>query len=61
MTITKESVQIIVDALPDKITLDALFERIMLVQSFEEGRRQYQAGDYFTHEEVKMQFAEWLR
>jgi predicted transcriptional regulator len=58
---TKETVQKMVDALPDEVTIDDIVERLMLIESFEEGRRQYEAGNYVTHEEMKTHLDKWLK
>ena len=58
---TKEAVQKMVDTLPDEVTIDDIVERLMLIQSFEEGRKQYEAGNFVTHDEVGKRLEKWLR
>ena len=58
---TKEAVQKVVDALPDEVTIDDIVERLMLIQSFDEGRKQYEAGNFVTHEAVGKRLEKWLR
>jgi predicted transcriptional regulator len=58
---TKETVQKMVDALPDEVTIDDIVERLMLIESFEKGRRQYEAGNYVTQEEMKTHLDKWLK
>lgn len=61
MTMTKELLQEAVTKMPDEFSIDELMEKLILLQSFEEGRRQYRAGQSYTQEEMKQQFAKWLR
>lgn len=58
---TRELLQEAVTKMPDEFSLDELMEKLILLQSFEEGRRQYREGQYYTHEEMKQQFAKWLK
>ena len=61
MTMTKELLQETVTKMPDEFSLDELIEKLILLQSFEEGRRQYREGQYHTQEEMKQRFAKWLK
>lgn len=58
---SKEVVRQMVETLPDEVTIDDIVERLMLLQSFEEGRKQYAEGKFYTHEEVGKQLEEWLK
>jgi predicted transcriptional regulator len=49
---TKTLVSEAVSEMPDEFSIDDLVEKLMLIQSFEEGRQQYQTGKVFTHQEV---------
>ena len=61
MTMTKELLQEAVTKMPDEFPLDELMEKLILRQNFDEGRRQYREGQYYTHEEMKQRFARWLK
>lgn len=41
-----------VKELPDAFSFDELIERLILLESFEKGREQYEQGKTLTHEEV---------
>jgi hypothetical protein len=47
--------------LPNEFSIDDLIEKLILVQSFEQGRQQYQAGKTFTHQEVGQKLEKWLK
>jgi hypothetical protein len=38
--------------MPNEFSIDDLIKKLILVQSFEEGRQPYQAGKVFRHQEV---------
>lgn len=58
---TKILVNKAVREMPDEFSLDDLVEKLMLIQSFEEGRQQYQTGKVFTHQEVSQKLEKWLK
>lgn len=58
---TKETVQHIVNELPNEFSLDDLVERLILLQSFEQGRQEYRDGKTLTHEEVGERLQRWLK
>lgn len=57
---TKAIIQEALAELPDEFSLDDLMERLILLQSFEQGRQQYREGRVFTHEEVGKKLEKWL-
>lgn len=61
MTMTKELLQEAVTKMPSEFSIDELMEKLILLQSFEEGRRQYREGQYYTQEEMKQRLAKWLK
>ena len=61
MTMTKELLQEAVTKMPSEFSIDELMEKLILLQSFEEGRRQYREGQYYTQEEMKQKLAKWLK
>jgi hypothetical protein len=38
--------------MPNEFSIDYLIEKLILIQSFEEGRQQYQAGKVLMHQEI---------
>lgn len=49
---TKERLREAVEELPDSFSIDELIERLILLESFEKGREQYEQGKVVSHEEV---------
>jgi hypothetical protein len=58
---TKTLVSEAVREMPDEFSIDDLVEKLMLIQSFEEGRHQFQMGKVFTHQEVGQKLGKWLK
>ncbi len=58
---TKILVNEAIKEMPDEFSIDDLIEKLILVQSFEQGRQQYQAGKVFTHQEVSQKLEKWLK
>jgi len=58
---TKSLLNEAVKEMPNEFSIDDLIEKLILVQSFEEGRHQYQAGKVFTHQEVGQKLEKWLK
>ena len=58
---TKILVNEAVKEMPDEFSIDDLIEKLILVQSFEQGRQQYQAGKFLTHQEVGQKLEKWLK
>lgn len=58
---TKTLVSEAVREMPDEFSIDDLVEKLILIQSFEEGRQQYQTGKVFTHHEVGQKLEKWLK
>ena len=57
---TKAIIQEALAELPDEFSLDDLMERLILLQSFEQGRQQYRDGRMLTQEEVGKRLERWL-
>ena len=47
--------------MPEEFSIDDLIEKLILIQSFEEGKKQYQTGKFFTHQEVGQKLGKWLK
>ena len=58
---TKILVNEAVKAMPEEFSIDDLIEKLILIQSFEEGKKQYQTGKFFTHQEVGQKLGKWLK
>ena len=58
---TKILVNEVVKAMPEEFSIDDLIEKLILIQSFEEGKKQYQTGKFFTHQEVGQKLGKWLK
>ena len=58
---TKYIIQETLAELPDEFSLDDLMERLILRQSFEQGRQQYREGRTLTHKEVGEKLEKWLK
>lgn len=58
---TKALVTEALEQLPDQFTMDDLFERLVLIEAIEQGRRDYAEGNTVTHEELAKELEKWLR
>jgi predicted transcriptional regulator len=58
---TKTLLNEAVKEMPNEFSIDDLIEKLILMQSFEEGRQQYQTGKVFTHQEVGQKLEKWLK
>ena len=58
---TKAIIQEALAELPDEFSLDDLMERLILLESFEQGRQQYRDGRMLTQEEVGKRLERWLK
>ena len=57
---TKAIIQEALAELPDEFSLDDLMERLILLQSFEQGRQQYRDGRTLAQDEVGKRLERWL-
>lgn len=58
---TKALVTEALEQLPDQFTMDDLFERLVLIEAIEQGRRDYAEGNTVTHEELAKELEKWLK
>ena len=58
---TKLLINEAVKEMPDEFSMDDFIEKLILLQSFEEGRQEYKTGNTFTHHEVGQKLEKWLR
>jgi hypothetical protein len=49
----KQRLQLLLEAFPDNVDLDELFEKALVLEKLEMGERQIAAGETTTHEHAK--------
>lgn len=57
--ITKENLLTSLQDLPEKFTLDELFDRAILLEKIDRAMAQVAAGEVYTTEEAKQKLKEW--
>jgi hypothetical protein len=58
---TKLLINEAVKEMPDEFSMDDFIEKLILLQSFEEGRQEYKKGNTFTHQQVGQKLEKWLK
>jgi len=56
----KEKIQQVVDTFPEEVDMDALLEKLYLLDKIEQGEKQLAEGKGIAHEEVKKRLQKWL-
>ncbi|MBI3465211.1 MAG: hypothetical protein HY000_19470 [Planctomycetes bacterium] len=56
----KDKVRRLVDSLPDEVNVDALIEKLHLLDKLEAAERQIETGKVMDHAEVKGRVSRWL-
>ena len=56
----REKVLAVLKELPAEVDVDALTERLYLLQKIDEAEKQIAAGKGIPHEEVRRRLAKWL-
>lgn len=56
----KEKVLAVLEDLPDEVDVDALTERLYLLQKIDDAEKEIAAGKGIPHEEVRRRLAKWL-
>lgn len=59
--LTKELVSKQLDNLPEKFSVDQLFEKIILIDKIEKGIEDIKKGDFFSEEEMDKEFEKWFQ
>ncbi len=59
--LTKQQVISAIKLMPDSFDTIQLFDRILLLNKVEEGRKQIKAGNIYTTEEAKKKLQIWLK
>ena len=57
--LTKEKMHELVDHMPEKFSVDEIFEQILLLQKIEAARKQIKEGDFLTEEELDKEVDQW--
>jgi hypothetical protein len=57
----KETLQQMVQELPDEVDVDALVEKLYVLEKIELGERQLEGGEGIPHEEAKRRLERWLK
>jgi predicted transcriptional regulator len=47
--------------LPEEFSLEDIIERLIILDKLEDGRKQYEEGKIFTHDQVKQKLEKWLK
>jgi hypothetical protein len=61
ITLRKQDVIDIVQAMPEDVDVDELHYRLYLLQRIREGESAYETGDVIPQEEVERQTESWLK
>ena len=56
----KEKIQQVIDRLSDEVDVDALVEKLYLLDKIEVAEGQLAAGEGISHEDAKKRLAPWL-
>ncbi len=56
----KERIQQVVAALPEEVDVDALVEKLYLLDKIEVAEKQLADGEGISHEDAKKQLGRWL-
>lgn len=59
--LTKEKIIQSINELPERFSVDDLFDRIILLEKIETGINQSNAGQTFTTEEARQKLGKWLK
>jgi predicted transcriptional regulator len=57
----KEKIKQVIDAFPEEVDMDALMEKLFLLDKIEQGEKQIAEGKSVSHAEVKERLQTWLK
>jgi hypothetical protein len=57
----KQTIQQVLDELPDDVDVDQLFDRIILLEKIDDAEKRLAAGEGVEHVEAKRRLATWLK
>ena len=58
--IEKSSILKVLESMPERVSINELMEKLILVEKVDRGLEQIRRGETLTHEEVKSRFSRWL-
>jgi hypothetical protein len=61
MASAKETLQGLLDRLPDNISYEDLMEILYIHQSIDHGLKQLDEGNYLTQEQMEVRLQKWLK
>ena len=50
-----------INEMPQDFELEELFERLLVLEKIEQGRKDVRSNRTFTHEEARQQLSKWLK
>ena len=56
----REKIKQVIDAFPEEVNMDALLEKLYLLDKIEQGEKQLAEGKGVSHDAVKQQLQTWL-
>ncbi len=56
----KQKIKQVIDAFPEEVDMDALLEKLYLLDKIEHGEKQLAEGKSIPHDEVKKRLQTWL-
>ncbi len=57
----KSQIQQVIAELPEKVDVDALIERLHLLDKIDQAEQQLLRGEGVSHETARLRFDQWLR
>jgi hypothetical protein len=59
--VQKQSIQQVLDQLPEEVDIDTLLDRIILLEKIEAAEERLKAGQGVSHEDAKRRMEKWLK
>jgi hypothetical protein len=59
--VQKQTIQQVLDELPEDIDVDVLLDRIILLEKIDEAEKRLAAGEGVSHDEAKRRMESWLK
>ena len=57
----KQAIQQVLDELPEEVDVDALLDRIILLEKIEAAEERLKAGEGVSHDDAKRRLESWLK
>jgi predicted transcriptional regulator len=58
--VEKQLVHEVVESFEEDVNIDALFDRLYVLEKIRQGEKDFEEGRYLTQEEVRKRFSKWL-